>query len=130
MATSGSRRKIRPRPKAQQRADASSQIKALYDHPAGYRVGSVDLATLSELLDPTIPTLSLAELSDEQRTDLVVARLRAKPDDYSIAMIGPGVINKTRAIAEVQARSRVGRTLLEIEQLLIAALVSRTNDLR
>ena len=104
--------------------------RASADHPAGYHVGGTKLATLTEVLEPSTPTMSLAELTEQQRVDLVVARLQAKPDDFSISMIGPGVINKARAIAEVQALSRVGRTLMEIEQLLITTLTepSRTGQ--
>jgi len=68
--------------------------------------------------------MSLSELTDQQRIDLAVARLQAKADDFRMTMIGPGVINKARAIAEVQARTKVGRTIMEVEQLLIEALAT------
>jgi hypothetical protein len=97
------------------------------DHPAGYHVGGTKLATLREVLEPSTPTMSLTELTQQQRIDLVIARLQAKPDDFRIAMIGPGIINKARAIAEVQAGTRVGRTLMEIEQLMISTLTESAN---
>ena len=95
-------------------SEAPETPRASGDHPAGYHVGGTKLATLTEVLAPSTPTMALAELTEQQRVDLVVARLQAKPDGFCISMIGSGVINKTRAIAEVQARSRVGRTLMEI----------------
>jgi hypothetical protein len=103
-------------------SDAPDILPALADQTAGYHVGGSKLATLKEVLDPGTPTMSLAELTEQQRVDLAIARLRSKPDDFQIVMIGPGAINKARAIAEVEARSRVGRTLMEIEQLLISTL--------
>lgn len=101
------------------------QIKSKKGHwsqPAGYHIDGTTTATLDEITDPSVPTMSLAELTEEQRVNLVVSRLQMKPDDFHIAMIGPAVINKTRAIAEVQARSRIGRTLMEIEQTLLSDL--------
>jgi hypothetical protein len=95
-----------------------------YAHPAGYRVGGAALATLKEILDPACPTLSLEELTEQQRNDMIIARFRLKPENYTISMIGRGVINKARAIAEIEAGSPVGRTLIEIEQLLITAFAT------
>lgn len=89
---------------------------------AGYHIDGATTATLNEILDPGVPTMSLAELSEEQRVNLVVSRLQLKPDDFRVAMIGPAVIDKTRAIAEVKAGSRIGRTLMEIEQALLLHL--------
>ena len=89
---------------------------------AGYHIDGATTATLDEILDPTVPTMSLAELSEEQRVNLVVSRLQMKPDDFRVSMIGPALINKTRAIAEVRAGSRIGRTLMEIEQALLLHL--------
>jgi hypothetical protein len=92
------------------------------DRPAGFHIDGEKVATLREVRAPDVPTLSLSELKREQRVQLVLASLRAKPDDFTIGMIGPGVINKTRAIAEVEAQSRIGRTLMEIELMLLSTL--------
>jgi hypothetical protein len=96
--------------------------KVHWNHPAGYHLGGKKFATLVELLDPSVPTMSWAELNAQQKIDLVVARLRSKPEDFHIRMIGPDRIDKARAILEVQAQSKIGRTMIEIEQLLISAL--------
>jgi hypothetical protein len=96
--------------------------KGHWNQPAGYHIDGVKIATLGDLVDPSIPTMSLAELTEEQRVKLVVTRLQIVPDDFRIAMIGPGVIDKTRAIAEVQSGSRIGRTLMEIELNLLMHL--------
>jgi hypothetical protein len=92
------------------------------EQPAGYHVGGAKMATLSEVLDSATPTLALAELTEQQQIDLTVARLQARPGEIKIAMIGPGVIDKNRAIAEVHARSKVGRTLVEIERMSLLNL--------
>lgn len=83
---------------------------------AGYHRDGQKVATLRELLDPSVPTMSLSELTEDQRVNLIVSRLRNEPDNFRIGIIGPGIIDKTRAIAEVEARSRIGRTIMEIEQ--------------
>jgi hypothetical protein len=63
--------------------------------------------------------MSLTELTLAQRISLVVASLRLRPGDFTIEMIGPGAINRARAIAEVRAQSRIGRTIMEIELMLL-----------
>ncbi len=83
--------------------------------PAGYRIDD-SIATLRAVLDPDVPTKAFPELSEDQRVELVIANLQRRSDDFTIAMIGPGLINKARAIAEVKARSPIGRAILEIEQ--------------
>jgi hypothetical protein len=92
------------------------------EYPAGFHIDGQKIATLAEVRAPGVPTMSLGELQREQRIQLVLASLRAKPDDFTIGMIGPGVINKTRAIAEVEAQSRIGRTVIEIELMLLSTL--------
>lgn len=113
---------------AERGADLVNRRRAYFDHPTGYHVGGTKLATLRELLEPSIPTLSLSQLNELQWFDLVVARLQSKPDDYAIAMIGPGVIDKSRAIAEVRAGSKVGKTLMEIEHILISSLTDASSN--
>lgn len=94
-----------------------------WDLPASYGADGT-LATLREVADPKVPTLSLPELSPVQRADVVVKRIEAQPK-FQIAMVGAGLIDKERAIAEVKAGSRIGRALMEIEQRVINNLVSR-----
>jgi hypothetical protein len=94
-----------------------------WDMPAGFRPDG-QIATLKEVVDPKVPTLSLGEISPEQRADLVVKRIEQQPD-FKITMFPAGVIDKDRAIAEVKAQSKVGKTLTEIEQRVINNLVER-----
>lgn len=100
-------------------AIAQSQWKL----PASYSADGT-LATLREVADPEVPTLSLSDLSPGQRADVVVKRIEAQPK-FQIAMVGAGVIDKERAIAEVKSGSKVGRALVEIEQRVINNLLSR-----
>ena len=97
--------------------------QAQWDMPAGFRPDG-QFATLKEVVDPKVPTLSLAEVSPEQRAELVVKRIERQPD-FRVTMFPAGDIDKDRAIAEVKAQSKVGRTLTEIEQRVIANLVER-----
>ena len=91
--------------------------------PAGFRPDG-QVATLKEVADPKVPTLSLGEINPAQRIDLVVKRIEHQPD-FKIAMVGAGLVDKDRAIAEVKAQSNVGRVLAEIEQRVINNLVER-----
>lgn len=124
--TKSTKRSAKPRKGRAGRSEPKKTRKGHWNQPAGYHIDGVKIATLGELVDPSIPTMSLSELTEEQRVKLVVSRLRMEPDDFRIAMIGPGVIDKTRAIAEVQSGSRIGRTLMEIEQNLLLHL-GKTN---
>jgi hypothetical protein len=95
-----------------------------WDLPAGYRLGGTQLATLREMIDPQSPTLSLSELTPEQMAELVAQRIEAQKE-FKIAMIGAGLIDKNRAVAEVRAQTKVGKVLMEIEQQMIHNLIER-----
>lgn len=66
--------------------------------------------------------LSLSSLSPEMLADLTVQRIEAQKA-FELAMIGAGMVDKTRAVREVKAQSDVGRLLTEIEQRVIRRLI-------
>ncbi len=79
------------RPRGPSKQPKKSKARALtarsagtinWDHPAGYHVGGKRLANLKEVVEPATPTISLTELTDQQRTELVIARLELLPDDF------------------------------------------------
>jgi len=79
---------------------------------------------LKEVLDPKVPTVSLGEVTPQQRADLVVKRIEQQPD-FNLQMVGAGTIDKDRAIAEVKAQSDIGKRLIEIEQRVLNNLTER-----
>jgi hypothetical protein len=91
--------------------------------PAGFRPDG-EVATLKEVLDPQVPTVSLAEVTPQQRADLVAKRIERQPD-FNVQMVGAGTIDKNRAIAEVKAQSDIGKRLIEIEQRVLNNLAER-----
>ena len=93
-----------------------------WDMPASFCADGMQLASLRDVVDPQVPTLTLNELSPEQRADLVANRIAAQKD-FRIFMLGAGIIDKERAITEVKAQSKIGRALMEIEQRVINHLV-------
>lgn len=95
-----------------------------WEMPASYCADGNQLATLREVVDPNVPTMSLAELSPQQRAELVAKRIEAQPN-FQIAMIGAGLLDKQRAIAEVKSYSKIGRALVEIEQKMINHIVDK-----
>jgi hypothetical protein len=97
-----------------------------WDLPASYCADGNQLATLREVVDPNVPTMSLSELTPEQRTELVAKRIEAQPN-FQIAMIGAGLLDKQRAIAEVKSYSKIGRALVEIEQKMIHHIVNKAS---
>src|ERR1017187_704986 len=88
-------------------SEAPETPRASGDHPAGYHVGGTKLATLTEVLAPSTPTMSLAELTEQQRVDLVVARLQAKPDGFCIS-----ALSKNSTKRRIGAGFRFWRLLL------------------
>jgi hypothetical protein len=93
-----------------------------WDYPAGYSADGTRLANLREVVDPKVPTMSLSQLTPEQRAELVAERIARQPK-FQLAMVGAGVVDKERAISEVKAQTEVGRALMEIEQNAINLLV-------
>jgi hypothetical protein len=80
------------------------------------------LATLREVIAPSVHTLSLSDLTPEQTKTLVAARIEAQPK-YDIMALGAGNVDKARAVAEVKAGSSLGQTLIEVEQRHLRDLV-------
>jgi hypothetical protein len=95
-----------------------------WDMPAGLHANGVEHATLRDVLDPDKPTMQLSDLTIQQRAELVVKRLELQPS-IELAMVGAGMIDKTRAINEVKKKTQVGKLLIEIEHQMIANLIEQ-----
>lgn len=134
---SGSARKSSSRPASKKAAAGKKPAKASsrgkkqhhalekqWSMPAGYCSNGKTLATLQEVVDPLTPTLSMSELTPEQRINLVAQRI-ASQKDFELAMLGAGMVNKERALAEVRANSKVGKVLMLIEQKMISNLIEQ-----
>ncbi|SRR6266516_2530920 len=100
-----------------------------WEIPAGFHSDGSEPATLREVLDPDVPTVQLTDLTLEQRAKLVAKRLELQPS-IELAMVGAGMIDKARAIAEVKKKTQVGKLLIEIEHQMIANLIeqAKKND--
>ena len=83
--------------------------------------------SLREVIDEEPARFSFAQLSREQQSELVAERIRQRPK-FDVGIPGLGVLSKKRAINEVRARTRIGRTLIEIEQRMIALLIKRAHE--
>lgn len=95
-----------------------------WEMPAGFSADGIGHATLRDVVDPDIPTMQLSDLSLEQRAELVSKRLELQ-SEINLAMIGAGVIDKSRAITEVKNRTKVGKLLIEIEHQMIRNLLEQ-----
>jgi len=73
--------------------------------------------------------LSFSSLSDDQRTELAAKRIEMEPD-YEIGSIGAGIVNKEQALLAVRAKSKLGRTLTEIETRVILHLIDEAEKRR
>lgn len=76
--------------------------------PAGFNAHDLGVVTLRDVGDPSVPTKHLSELTLEQWAELVAERLALQPN-LELAMIEARLIDKSRAIAEVKNRTKVGK---------------------
>lgn len=95
-----------------------------WELPASYCAGGKGWATLRDVVDPDVPTMTYSELSAKQRAELVAKRIAQQPK-FQIAMLGAGLIDQKRAMAEVKAQTSIGRALMEIEQRVINHQVAK-----
>jgi hypothetical protein len=83
----------------------------------GFSIDGRRFASLKEVLDPKIPTRTLADLSEEELVRLAIRRLSGDKNFLRLRMLGvSGVITRSRALREIKAGTIVGRHLLEIEK--------------
>lgn len=103
--------------------DAPGRIpEAQWGMPVSFLLDGSRMVTLQEYKQQPSSILALPELTPEQCVELVAARISLQPS-FKLAILGTGTIDQTRAIAEVQANSQLGRNLIEIEQILIGDLL-------
>ena len=60
----------------------------------------------------------LAATDEDKKRQLVVARISRQPK-FKLGMVGVGLLDKKRAIGEVQMGTAAGKTLVEIEQRVV-----------
>lgn len=88
------------------------------DLPVAFDASGKTLLTPRHLQKTKETAGEFAQLSPEQKAHLTAERIQRLPK-FELAMVGAGLIDKARAIREVQALSPVGRQLIEIEERTI-----------
>ena len=83
--------------------------------------------SLREFIQAETTMPSFGQLSLDQQAELVAERIASQPQ-FEVAMVGPGLVNKARAVQEVRTQTHVGRTLIEIEQRMIARMIKRARE--
>lgn len=78
--------------------------------------------TLREFVQDRKSALAFATLDDDQRASLTARRIELQPK-FELGVLGAGIVDKDRAIAEVSGRTSIGRTLIEIESRIIGRLL-------
>lgn len=92
--------------------------------PAGYTADGKKLVPLRDVISPDKATIELSQLSPDQQARLTAERIR-RQRRFRMGMVGVGVLNKKRAIEEVNAQSDVGQTLVEIENRALRMLIEQ-----
>jgi hypothetical protein len=83
--------------------------------------------TLEEAAKTKVAALAFTELSPDLQAELVAKRIDMQPK-FDVAMVGLGFVDKQRAVQEVRARTPAGKTLIEIEQRMIARMIDRASE--
>ena len=97
--------------------------------PAGFSADGTSMVTLADVLSDDVPTRELAQLTLDQQAELTAERIKRQPK-YKMGMVGFGVLDKERAIAEVKGQTEVGRTLVEIENRTLRMLIEMAKGKR
>ena len=93
---------------------------------AGFHRGKDKLATITQVLDPRVPTRTIGELSIPEQVRLISARLRREKHFVPLHVLGvEGVIDRKRALREIQSLSSLGLHLLEIEKQYLKIQLER-----
>ena len=84
--------------------------------------------SLRDYVGGMTPAIPIANLLPEQRAELTILRLQRRPS-YQMAMIGVGLLDQQRALAEVRARSQAGRVVVDIEFRMIRQLIEHARHM-
>ena len=83
--------------------------------PAGYHEKGGHVATMAQVTDPKTPTVDGPRLTPEQAKQLTLARI-ALQRDVRFGTLDGGIVDKGRALREVQEETPLGKALIEIER--------------
>jgi hypothetical protein len=88
--------------------------------PAGIHRATGTQASLTQVIDRRVPTVSFPDLSKRRQAELVITRIR-KQRRFDLWIMGASRarISKTRAIQEVAKRTPLGEALIRVEENLI-----------
>lgn len=83
--------------------------------------------SLREVVEKEPFQMSFTDLTPEKKSELVVERIRLRPD-FEMITIGKEIIDKIRAIKEVKRQTSLGLTLIDIEQRMIRMLLESARE--
>jgi len=92
--------------------------------PAGFSTDGKRMLTLQEVVATNTPSLRFFQLAPKQQAQLTIERIK-RQNQFKLGMIGAGVIDKERAVKEVESLSETGKVLIEIEQRTISRLIGK-----
>ena len=80
--------------------------------------------SLREAMEGEPAQVPFNRLSLEKQSELVAERIRQNLN-FDVGILGQGIMDKKRAIDEVQKRTSIGRALIDVEQRMIRILIKR-----
>jgi hypothetical protein len=92
-----------------------------YVLPAGLHAVTGKLASLRAVLSRRTPTRDFEMLPEPEQARVTAARIAAQKA-FSIGVPGVGVIDKQRALREVQEGTAIGKALINVEMLTLRTL--------
>lgn len=97
-------------------------LKGKLELPVSFTPEGKEVSLLKFVKDKNQAYLSLSSLNPNQKARITAERLRRKPE-LKLAVLGVGEIDKERAIAEVEAQTPLGLSLIEADQYVIQKLI-------
>jgi len=115
----------KPTPDRAKKGARSDKAGAAEAH-GGFHKGKDRLATIAEVLNPRVPTRFMGELSLAEQVRLISARLQREKHFVPLHVLGvEGIIDRKRALREIQSLSPLGLHLLEIEKQYLKIQIER-----
>ena len=83
-----------------------------------------NFVSFKEIYENALTVLFFEQLSPDQKIKLVISRIEQFPE-FAISILGIGKIDQKRAISEIQNKTSIGRTLLDIEERMIKRIMKK-----
>ncbi|MFX1567991.1 MAG: hypothetical protein ACFFCV_06460 [Promethearchaeota archaeon] len=105
--------------KIEKKRSPKDRIEAQLDLIAGFDEPSAKLLTLKELLlEEKEKELAFPLLSFDKQAEITMERIKAQ-EKFEIYIVDVGIIDRERALKEIEEKSEIGMEIIEIEKIAV-----------